>query len=570
MPGDGSTDPLGVINDRYELLGIVGSGGMGVVYRARDRVLNRVVAVKVIREEMVDEEFLRRFEREAAILARVRSPHIVVVFDYGSSQGRFYLVTDFLADGDLADLVARHGPLAPKDAAPLLAGLADGLSDAHANGVIHRDIKPGNVLLWRRGDELRPVLADFGIAVTADLGLTATGGVIGSPPFMAPERHLGRPATEATDIYAMGCLAYNLLTGAPPFSGTGFQMANAHINDPVPPLPAALPGAGEWDAVIGRCMAKEPADRYSSAAELASALRALGRPAPPPPPTVLPDTVARPVPVAAPAGPSPRRTASRVLAVLLTLLVVAGAGAAWWLLRDDDEATPPGDTPDAVEPATPGEVEADVAEEPLAVAVSVRLPEPEDGTSLLLEREDDGAWRVSEPELTIATAAGGDRECVSLRLVAVAGDQRAEGPATEVCGKSAPAGTRLVAALAESCDYPFDEPAPDGSTTTPCRWYDALLTGYEADQFVTVRLFWVVDGTVRTRDVADVRVRIGADGSGAAGQHQADSENSGLCPASRCPGGFAVPELVDTVELQVVDEDRRTLSKERIELADIG
>ena len=550
-----------VIDDRYELLEVVGAGGMGKVFRARDRVLDRIVAVKVIREDIVDDDFLRRFEREAAILARVRSPHIVVVFDYGSSEGRFYLVTDFLADGDLAQLVSRRGPLPPAEAATILAGLADGLADAHAHGVIHRDIKPGNVLLWRRAGELRPVLADFGIAVTADLGLTATGGVIGSPPYMAPERHLGRPATEATDLYAMGCLAYNLLTGAPPFRGTGFQVANAHINDPVPALPPTLDRAPEWDALVARCMAKDPAERIGSAAELATAFRHLAAPPPPPPPS----------PSTAPV----RRGAGRLVAVLAALaLVVAGAGGAWWLLRDDGgPAGPAAEDPvtsGSVAPVAPGKVSARAVPAALAVAVAVTLPAAEDGSRIVLERRDDaGAWQESAPELEIATPRGGVRACTTLRLVAVAGEQRAEGPEAEVCGKSAPARVVLARSLAASCAYPLDAPAPDGARSTPCTWFDAQLTGFPPEEFVSVRLLWVVDGKPRTEDVADVRVSIGKDGAGAAGEHEAASVNGGLCPKRRCDGGFAVPDLIGTVEVQALDGARKVLARLRVDTADV-
>ena len=205
----GTASPFGTINGRYVLEEIVGSGGMGVVYRGRDTVLDRSVAVKMIRQELAGEEFVRRFEREAAILARLRSPHIVVVYDYGRHADKFFLVTDYLSDGDLENWLSQHGPMPPEQAVRLLAQLAEGLADAHAHGVIHRDVKPANTLLWRRGEELRPVLADFGIAVAADLSLTAPGAVIGSPLYMAPERHVGSPATAASDIYSMGCLLFD-------------------------------------------------------------------------------------------------------------------------------------------------------------------------------------------------------------------------------------------------------------------------------------------------------------------------------------------------------------------------
>ncbi|WP_183099407.1 serine/threonine-protein kinase, partial [Nocardioides pelophilus] len=269
---------FGVIKGRYALEEIIGSGGMGVVYRGRDEVLDRPIAVKMIRQELASEEFVKRFEREAAILARVRSPHIVVVYDYGQHEDQFFMVTDYLGEGDLAGWLERHGPMPVPEALALMARLADGLADAHELGVLHRDIKPANTLLWRRGGRLHPVLADFGIAVTSDLTLTKTGAVVGSPLYMAPERHLGQPATVASDIYAMGCLLYTLVTGDPPFwGGTEFQAANAHMNEPIPTVPADLPFAEEIDRVVADCMAKRPGDRIRSAEELAQRLDRLTR-----------------------------------------------------------------------------------------------------------------------------------------------------------------------------------------------------------------------------------------------------------------------------------------------------
>ena len=268
---------FGVIKSRYVLEEIVGSGGMGVVYRGQDRVLGRPVAVKMIRKELAGEEFVRRFEREAAILARMRSPYIVVVYDYGEHEDGFFLVTDFLTEGDLAGWMERNGPMTVEEAVPLVAKLAEGLADAHDLGVLHRDIKPANVLLWTRSGTLHPVLADFGIAVTSDLTLTKTGAVVGSPLYMAPERHVGEPATVKSDVYSMGCLLYALITGEPPYWGTEFQAANAHLNSPIPQVPFDLPFASHLDGVIAACMAKHPNDRLASAEELARRLERLAR-----------------------------------------------------------------------------------------------------------------------------------------------------------------------------------------------------------------------------------------------------------------------------------------------------
>lgn len=517
-----------VVAGRYELLEIVGAGGMGVVHRARDRVLDRVVALKLIRGELVGDDFVRRFEREAALLARVRSPYIVVVFDYGSSDGRFYLVTDYLPDGDLARWIEEHGPMPPARAVPLVAALAEGLGDAHALGVIHRDVKPGNVLLWRRGQELHPVLADFGIAVAADLSLTQTGAVAGSPPFMAPERHLGLPATEVTDVYAMGCLLFNLLAGVPPYEGTSFQAAHAHINEPVPTLPAHLPGAGELDAVVARCMAKQPEDRYRRATDLAAALRDLARPPAAPMASAEPSSPSSPSPSSSspsdedpPAGPcaaatvlrqpdtappvpaaTPRRRAVLALVVGAVLALVGGIAAAAVLLGGDEEPRT-ADRPSSTASSPPGEA-------------SPTPSEPSSGSSPSPE--------TVRPAVTLAPVPN-----------AVCADYR----------------VRLA----------------DGSqTTVPCAWYDVFAVGLEPGAVLTVQWRFGIDGRFNDQR-GSKRVQVAADGTAEVGQHEAASEHDGLCPSGSCAGGFPVPDAATHAIVSVLDAQEQVMLEERYALA---
>lgn len=579
MDGTGADEPRphDVIDERYELISIVGSGGMGVVYRARDRVLDRTVAVKVIRQELVDEDFIRRFEREAAVLARVRSPHIVVVFDYGSTNGQFYLVTDFLPDGDLADWLTRNGPMDPGQALPLMASLADGLADAHENGVIHRDVKPGNVLLWRRGTGLHPVLADFGIAVTADLGLTVTGGVVGSPPFMAPERHLGQPATETTDVYAMGCMLYNVLTGEPPYRGTNFQAANSHINDPVPTLPPTVPHADRIDPVIARCMAKRPEERYASAAELAAALRSALPPVPlPPEPTPArqgeqtpggnaPTTVVSRPPAPAPTTRRPGRSRAALGAAVgvLVLGLVAAAGA-WWLARDPEGTAAPDSAPTATgtPPAAPGEVDAETERGDRAVAVAVDLPPPPTGGSVVVERQDEeGVWRTSEPTFEVATDQGGDRACAVVRLVAVADGLRTAGPQRRVCGRAAARTIKIVPVPGTPCSGRTPSGAP-----VPCDWFDILLRGFETGTALTLQ--WEFrTGDLVSRDPARASVIVGADGTTGFSQHQGQSTYGGLCPDRLCPAGLFIPRAAEEVVVRAYRDGTTLEMTQRIDLA---
>ncbi|KRB77917.1 hypothetical protein ASE01_06975 [Nocardioides sp. Root190] len=551
MTGPGAGEPLRVVAGRYELLQVVGSGGMGVVYRGRDRVLDRTVAVKMIRAELADEDFVRRFEREAAILARLRSPHIVVVYDYGDEDGTFYLVTDFLGDGDLAEWLVSHSTMSPLQAAGLMAQLAEGLADAHAAGVIHRDIKPGNVLLWRRAGVLQPVLGDFGIAVTEDLSLTATGGVIGSPHFMAPERHLGQPATVASDIYAMGCLLYNVLVGRAPFEGTVFQTANAHLNAPVPSLPRGLPAAPELDAIITECMAKEPGDRVATAAALAERLRAVvtkyatpaidpSLPPPPPPPSpgvpassTAPTTAARPV-----AATGPRRT-GRVAASLAAVVAVVAAiaGAAWWISRDEDTPTGPSaddssSTTEPTAPAAPSAVDAEVTRGERTVTIDVDLPASDPGVQVVVEQQVDAQWVPAESVIELPTAVGRGRACATLRLVAVADGLRTPGQEDEVCGRAAAPAISLQRGEPD-CENPSKEFAG-----RPCVWINVSVTGLRANQDYRI--------TLKEDDLAPKPELFTSDADGRF------SLTAGLRDGTRYGGGIYIGASTEVLTMSVI------------------
>jgi hypothetical protein len=548
---------LATVRDRYLLLEVVGTGGMGVVHRARDLVLNRVVALKTIRSELAGAEFVRRFEREAAILARVRSPHIVVVHDYGEHDGQFFMVTDFLPEGDLDQWLEEHGAMPVVEAVPLVAALAEGLSDAHEVGVLHRDIKPANVLLWRRSGRLHPVLADFGIAVTSDLALTKTGAVVGSPLYMAPERHLGEPASRASDVYAMGCLLYALLAGRPPFWGTTeFQAASAHLNDPVPTLPDGTPFGAEVDDIIAGCMAKDPADRIGSADDLAARLRAiaarLGRPAQPPADlqaagarpqqprvptgetTVLSPTDPPPFgPRPSGAGPSDAAASGRggrrrrlvgLAAALVLVVVVTGA---WWIVAGDRGADPvdaagrPGSAaapryatqPDPGEESSGAASGPDVPGPPRVRAESAyrevvfrgAVPATSGPTTFALERRDAG-WTPARRVVTVPTAEGGERACATFRVVATLGSGRSEGPARRFCGRAEP---RRVEIRANPAQCVF-------STGRPCRYWDVVLSGFRPG-VVSV----AIRGEVLSGEVQDGQkvVTVGPDGYGTLGAH---------------------------------------------------
>lgn len=227
-----------LLADRYELEELLGRGAMGEVWRSADQVLGRPVAVKLLRaEEAADTE---RFRMEAQIAGRLNHPNVVGVYDFGSHDGQPYLVMELVDGWSLAQERSLRGSLDPREAAAIVAQVAAGLSAAHHEGVIHRDIKPANVMLTS-GRAAK--ITDFGIArFTGEAGntLTATGKVLGTADYLAPERALGRPAQPASDVYSLGCVLYELLTGQPPFRGsTSLAVVQQHV-DVQPPQPARL------------------------------------------------------------------------------------------------------------------------------------------------------------------------------------------------------------------------------------------------------------------------------------------------------------------------------------------
>ncbi len=273
----------------------LGVGGMGVVLQALDTHLNRQVALKVIAPHLSgDPEFRARFTREAQAQASLDSAHVVQVYSFGEADGRLYIASQLIPDGDLSQMLQRHGVPPARIALNLMSQVAAGLADAHAVGLAHRDIKPGNVLLRRRDGSLEAYLGDFGIARQAgDQGLTQAGSTVGTPMYMAPELHLGSEAGPASDLYSLGCLLWASLSGAAPYAGpTDFQVIRAHLEDPVPQVVLTGPLAAEINRVLRTALAKRPEDRYPSAAAMRDDLRRVVR---------LPDD---PTPIRVPGAPA--------------------------------------------------------------------------------------------------------------------------------------------------------------------------------------------------------------------------------------------------------------------------
>ena len=276
----------------YVLEEQIGAGGMAVVYRARDEVLGRLVAVKVLAPALAaDNEFRARFLRESRAVASVDQAHIVPVYGAGESGGILYIATRFVAGGDLAQLQrAAGGRLAPAQAAGLIDQVGSALDAAHAIGLVHRDVKPGNILVdVLPGRPEHAYLSDFGLSKStsaAEAGLTAAGRFLGTPDYCAPEQISGAAVDGRTDQYSLACVAYSLLAGTVPFHrGDSLSKLFAHVNSPVPALTEVRPELPvAVNGVLARGMAKNPAERYPSCTAFAGALRGalrLGDGAPP-------------------------------------------------------------------------------------------------------------------------------------------------------------------------------------------------------------------------------------------------------------------------------------------------
>jgi len=351
-----STAPnLRVLAGRYEVGEVIGEGGMGRVHASHDTMLQREVAVKVLRPGIgQDPESRARFRHEALVAARINHPHVVAVFDVGIDGDDLFLVMELLSGRTLADEIA-SGPLAPEAGRALAVDLLQGLGAAHDAGVLHRDVKPANVLLTDAGSSK---LGDFGIAkLHDDVGLTQTGLLVGTASYLPPERLAGQPATKAGDQYSLALVLYEALTGVAPFRGdSALAVAHAIANTEAVPLHQLRPDiAPELAAAVERGMAKDPAARFPD-------VRAMADAAAGPDPDVgaatqvfrLPVTAATshhaPTAVLATAHVTPpvgvglveptatttgrgRRPIGTILAV--AALVVVGIGAAWFAGQDD-------------------------------------------------------------------------------------------------------------------------------------------------------------------------------------------------------------------------------------------
>ncbi len=264
----------------YRIESLLGRGGMGEVYLATHAGLGRKVALKLLAPELAaDEGFRQRFIAESRLAAALDHPHIVPIYEAGEAGERLFLAMRYVEGADLGALIARDGPLEPTRAIGLLAGIAAALDAAHERGLIHRDVKPANILVARtsRGDE-HAYLADFGLVkqLCADAGFTRSGQLVGSVDYVAPEQIEGRPIDGRVDVYSLACVLYTCLAGRPPYEReTEMATLWAHVQTPAPRLSDVRPELAAYDPVIARGMAKDPAERYAGAAALVAAAGAL-------------------------------------------------------------------------------------------------------------------------------------------------------------------------------------------------------------------------------------------------------------------------------------------------------
>jgi YVTN family beta-propeller protein len=397
----------------HRIVAVLGRGGMGVVYRARKLALDRDRALKVIAPALSNNpRFRERFKRESRMAAAIEHPNVIPVHDAGEEGGMLYLAMRLIEGSDLHRVVTGRGRLTPERASRIITGVAAALDAAHASGLVHRDVKPANVLIEARGDGEHVYLSDFGITRTTLGGdtLTGTGEFIGSVDYIAPEQAAGESVDGRTDVYSLGGVAHFALTGRPPFPrDTQLATLFAHANAPRPrPTETDPTLPSDVDAVMVNAMAADPGDRYASAGEFAADLaRALGvapgaLAAPPPPPTPPAETRAL--------GPEGRRR-SRLLPAALGLAALGAVAVVAILATGGDDPEP--ETPNRNRAAPPVDAPKpkvletiDVGSAPLGLSVGeeekVWVAEPEAGR---VEGIDTTIEQVVPPSADAPSAA---------------------------------------------------------------------------------------------------------------------------------------------------------------------
>ncbi|HEX2266978.1 MAG TPA: Stk1 family PASTA domain-containing Ser/Thr kinase, partial [Actinomycetota bacterium] len=343
-----------VLGGRYEISSALGHGGMAEVYLGTDRVLGRQVAVKILGGHFADDEsFVARFRREAQSAAALNHPNVVSVFDTGSDDGTHFIVMEYVQGRTLADVIKDDAPLLPERAVEITESAAAALGFAHREGIVHRDVKPGNIMLTPTGDVK---VMDFGIAraVSSD-SLTQTATVLGTATYFSPEQAQGASVDARSDIYSLGCVLYEMVTSHPPFAADSpVTVAYKHVKeDPVPPSRLNADAPASLDAIILKCLAKNPQNRYQSAAELQQDLERFrtgatvqATPIMPVEATQVVERATRATTVL-PAETTPEvKKPRRWMAVVLLLLFLGILGVALFFLAQNLLSRPVGEVPD--------------------------------------------------------------------------------------------------------------------------------------------------------------------------------------------------------------------------------
>ncbi|MDQ3430097.1 MAG: Stk1 family PASTA domain-containing Ser/Thr kinase, partial [Actinomycetota bacterium] len=423
-----------LVDNRYRLRQPLGSGGMADVFLAHDDVLDRDVALKVMSVRYAgDDEFVERFKREAQSAAALSHPNIVSIFDRGETDdGTYYIAMEYLSGGTLKDRVLKRGALPPQTAAAVALQIAEALKAAHDRDVIHRDIKPQNILITGSGDVK---VTDFGIARAASSStMTRTGHILGTAHYISPEQAMGEPVGPASDLYSLGVVLYEMLTGEMPFDAdTPLGIAMKHVNGHLVP-PQILNGAvpDGVNAVTVRLLAKDPADRYGSDAELIEDLERVVAGLDPSDATtemttgVMPASATRIGPPLPPQGvrregKRRRRRAPLILALLALLILAPLAWAGYTLLGNAQEAAKP--IPQVAVPDLVGktleEARADVGKD--FELIEEGQTNSTDPAGTILEQDPpDGGDLKRDSEISV-TVASGQNDVPNTR-----GDSRAE------------------------------------------------------------------------------------------------------------------------------------------------
>jgi serine/threonine-protein kinase len=439
---------------KYRILDLVGEGAMGVVYRGVDTVLNRTVALKVMSESVARQEDLReRFLREAQAAGSLQHPNVVTIYDFGEIEGHLFIAMEYVEGMDLERVLAAHEPLTLQQRLDIAIDVLTGLCFAHRRGIVHRDVKPANIRITEDG---RAKVMDFGVAYLDSSRMTKTGTMMGTPSYMAPEQVVGGKITSATDIFAMGSVLYELLSGARPFEGnTLHNTLYKIVSEDPPPIREMAPGLpAELERIVRKALQKDPEQRYHDALEMADDLAAVRSKLDADQHTSSTVSLRRSVETAIAAQVKARMRRRTLVGLVAVIVLAAVAGTAVWLAVGDGgsvpalatrmadslpKASPPPADPSASAVASDDESERDASEQSAAATV----PEPPTSTSpaggATPARRDNPVVQRAPPPRQLAANTDSIARAESARAESTRSAARIELPRADVQLPPAPA-----------------------------------------------------------------------------------------------------------------------------------